>query len=208
MVSQITPSLMISPNSDYAAASDVSDESLMQAITERNQPALTEFYSRFGGKLKSMIGNVVKEEGEADDVVQDTMIQIWREARKYSPKAGKPLGWIATIARRRAIDRIRRAQTYRRIKDSYAEQLHQPMYPGPKAVNDEIVRDDLRKFLNRQLRQLPALQSQVVKLAFFKGMSHREIATATRTPLGTVKTRLDLGLRKLTQAVRPLRGKI
>ena len=180
----------------------------MQAITERRPSALNEFYSRHGGKLRSMIGNVVKEEGDADDVLQDIMIQVWREADRYSPKAGRPLGWISTIARRRAIDRVRRGQTYRRIKDRYAE-LYQPTNnASPKAVTDEISRSDLRKFLNRQLRKLPAFQSQAVKLAFFKGMSHREIAVATHTPLGTVKTRLELGLRKLTQAMNPLRHKI
>lgn len=199
---------MISPNPDYAAASDVSDELLMQAMTERRQTALTEFYSRHGGKLKSMIGSVVKEEGEADDVLQDIMIQIWREAGKYSAKAGKPLGWVATIARRRAIDRVRRGQTYRRIKDRYAE-MHQPgNNASPKPVTDEIARSDLRKFLHRHMRRLPAFQCQVVRLAFFKGMSHREIAAVTGTPLGTVKTRLELGLRKLTQAINPLRHKI
>src|SRR4029079_10580752 len=112
---------MISPNPDYAASSEVSDETLMERISDRRQSALNEFYSRHGGKLRSMIGNVVKEESEADDVLQDIIIQIWREADKYSPKAGKPLGWVSTIARRRAIDRVRRGQTYRRIKDRYAE---------------------------------------------------------------------------------------
>jgi RNA polymerase sigma-70 factor, ECF subfamily len=199
---------MISPDPDFAATSDVSDEVLMQAITERQQAALTEFYSRHGGKLKSMIGSVVKEEAEADDVLQDIIIQVWREADRYSPKAGRPLGWVSTIARRRAIDRVRRSQTYRRIKDRYAEQ-HVPTNNGsPKPVTDEIARSDLRKFLNRQLGKLPAFQSQAVKLAFFKGMSHREIAAVTSTPLGTVKTRLELGLRKLTQAIQPLRHKI
>ena len=199
---------MISPHPDYAASSDVSDEDLMQGITDRRQSALNEFYSRHGGKLKSMIGSVVKEESEADDVLQDIIIQVWREADKYSPIAGKPLGWVSTIARRRAIDRVRRGQTYRRIKERYAELTVPDQAGSPKPVADELARSDLRKFLNNQLRKLPAFQSQAVKLAFFKGMSHREIAAATRTPLGTVKTRLELGLRKLTQAIHPLRHKI
>ena len=199
---------MISPEPDYAASTEVTDEILMQAITDGRQSALTEFYSRHGGKLKSMIGSVVKEESEADDVLQDIIIQIWREADRYSPEAGRPLGWVSTIARRRAIDRVRRGQTYRRIKDRYA-QLNIPAdNASPKPVTDEISRSDLRKFLDRQLRKLPSFQCQAVKLAFFNGMSHREIAAVTRTPLGTVKTRLELGLRKLTQAIHPLRHKI
>lgn len=199
---------MISPSPDFAACTEVSDEELMQGITERRQGALEEFYLRHGGKLKSMIGSVVKEESEADDVLQDIVIQVWQDAEKYSPKAGRPLGWVATIARRRAIDRVRRRQTYRRIKERYAETCQPKNDASPKPTTDELARSDLRNFLNRQLRKLPAFQCQAVTLAFFKGMSHREIAAATDTPLGTVKTRLELGLRKLTQAIHPLRHKI
>jgi RNA polymerase sigma-70 factor, ECF subfamily len=200
---------MIKPRFDFSEIGDASDESLMQAITDRRPSALNELYSRYGGRLKSMIGTVVHEEGDADDVLQDIMIQIWREARKYSPKAGKPLGWIVTLTRRRAIDRVRRRQAYGRAKDRYAEKIEQRINGHyTKPGSDEISRNDLKKFLNRQLRRLPAFQRQAVELAFFEGMSHREIAAATRTPLGTVKTRLELGLQKLTQAVKPLRHKI
>lgn len=156
-----------------------------------------------------MIGNVAHEEGETDDVLQDIMIQIWREASRYSPKAGKPLSWISTLARRRAIDRLRRRQAYCRAKERYAERT--PESSNSHRVHiapEEISRGDLRKFLEEQLQRLPSLQCQAVKLAFFKGMTHREISAATRTPLGTVKTRLELGLQKLTQALKPLREKI
>jgi RNA polymerase sigma-70 factor, ECF subfamily len=200
---------MIKPRFDLSTLSDASDESLMQAITDRRPPALNELYSRYSGRLKSMIGTVVREEGDADDVLQDIMIQIWREARKYSPKAGKPLGWIVTLTRRRAIDRVRRRQAYCRAKERYATKIdHKLNGHSAKPGSDEISRSDLRKYLNRQLERLPAFQREAVKLAFFKGMSHREIAAATHTPLGTVKTRLELGLQKLTQAVKPLRHKI
>lgn len=200
---------MINPRFDLAKISDASDESLMQAITDRRQSALNELYSRYGGRLKSMIGTVVHEEGEADDVLQDIMIQIWKEARRYSPKAGKPLGWIVTLTRRRAIDRVRRRQAYARAKDRYAEKLDHTFYGhSAKPESEEVSRQDLKTFLNRHLQRLPIYQREAVKLAFFKGMSHREIAAATRTPLGTVKTRLELGLQKLTQAVKPLRHKI
>ena len=199
---------MITPRIDPAAMSRVSDESLMQAITDREQRALNELYSRYGGRLKSMIGTVVHEEGEADDVLQDIMLQIWREAGKYSPKAGKPLGWVVTLARRRAIDRVRRRQAYCRAKDRYANELQNLNGHSTRIGVDDISRSDLRKFLNQQLQRLPGYQRQAVRLAFFKGMSHREIAAATQTPLGTVKTRLELGLQKLTHAIKPMRHKI
>jgi RNA polymerase sigma-70 factor (ECF subfamily) len=200
---------MITPRVNPAAMSCASDESLMQAITDREQRALNELYSRYGGRLKSMIGTVVHEEGEADDVLQDIMLQIWREAGKYSPKAGKPLGWVVTLARRRAIDRVRRRQAYCRAKDRYANELEKNLNGHSTRIGvDDISRSDLRKFLNEQLQRLPGYQRQAVRLAFFKGMSHREIAAATQTPLGTVKTRLELGLQKLTHAIKPMRHKI
>jgi len=200
---------MIKPNSNYAGISRASDESLMEAITDRKQAALDELYSRHGGRLKSMIGNVVHEEGEADDVLQDIMIQIWREASRYSPKAGKPLSWVATLARRRAIDRLRRRQAYGRAKERYADLTPESSsHQGVQTTPEDLSRSDLRTFLDEQLQRLPSFQGEAVKLAFFKGMTHREISAATHTPLGTVKTRLELGLQKLTQALKPLREKI
>jgi len=200
---------MIKTVLDYDTMSRASDESLMKAITRRRQDALKELYGRYGTRLKSVIGNVVHEEADADDVLQEIMIQIWKEASHYSPKAGKPLGWVVTLARRRAIDRVRRRQAYCRAKDRFTEQLDErPNGHFTISGNAEVSRADMKNFLEKQLRRLPPLQREAIRLSFFKGLSHREIAVATRTPLGTVKTRLELGLQKLTQAIRPLRAKI
>jgi RNA polymerase sigma-70 factor (ECF subfamily) len=186
----------------------VSDEALMEAITAQRPEALNEFYSRHGGRLKSVIGNVVHEEGDADDVLQDILLQIWHEADHYSPKAGKLLGWVVTLARRRAIDRLRRKQAYCRAKERYQEYVEQPASVHDNHSGNDISRSDLRHFLHRRLNVLPRHQREALELAFFAGMSHREIAAVTRAPLGTVKTRLELGLQKLTQSLKPLRHKI
>jgi RNA polymerase sigma-70 factor, ECF subfamily len=201
---------MLKANLDSTAATLVSDEALMEAITEQRPEALSEFYSRHGSRLKSVIGNVVHEEGDADDVLQDILLQVWHEADHYSPKAGKLLGWVVTLARRRAIDRLRRKQAYCRAKERYQTHLgEQPKsLPEHQSFDDEISRSDLRQFLHRRLKVLPEYQREALELAFFAGMSHREIAAVTRAPLGTVKTRLELGLQKLTQSLRPLRHKI
>ena len=200
---------MLNPTLQYTTGSAISDEALMEAITAQRPEALTEFYSRHGGRLKSVIGNVVHEEGDADDVLQDILLQIWHEADHYSPKAGKLLGWVVTLARRRAIDRLRRKQAYCRAKERYQEQLNeQPASAENHSSKDEISRADLRHFLHRRLNVLPDHQREALELAFFAGMSHREIAAVTRAPLGTVKTRLELGLQKLTQSLKPLRHKI
>jgi len=201
---------MLNPSLNYQTTAVASDEALMEAITDRRPEALGEFYSRHGSRLKSVIGNVVHEEGDADDVLQDILLQIWREADHYSPKAGKLLGWVVTLARRRAIDRLRRKQAYCRAKERFQAHLDEQggFSPVSHASDDDTSRSDLRHFLHRRLRGLPHYQREAIELAFFTGMSHREIAAVTRAPLGTVKTRLELGLQKLTQSLKPIRHKI
>jgi RNA polymerase sigma-70 factor (ECF subfamily) len=199
----------IIPQLDGADGSFLCDEMLMQEITQRRQQALKELYSRYSRSLRALIGSVVHEESEADDVLQESFLQIWREAHHYSPKAGKPLGWVITIARRRAIDRVRRRDSYRRAKQRFENEIKPQAQSTRTGKTDaEVTQSDLRTFLGKQLKTLPPVQREAVELAYFSGLSQREIAATTNTPLGTVKTRLQLGLRKLTQCVRPLRSKI
>lgn len=188
--------------------SAVPDETLLKRISRHQQPALKEFYGRHNGMLRNVVKSFVHEHAETEDVLQEIFLQIWKEAERYSPKAGKPLGWVVTIARRRAIDRLRRRQAYCRARERYGDQVErQPMRPRTEAEK-VFVMGDLHSFLKRRMSNLPSFQRQVIDLAFFKGLSHREIANVTRTPLGTVKTRLELGLQKLSQSIKPLRDKV
>ena len=199
----------IIPQLNGTDGSFLCDEVLMQEIRQQRQHALKELYSRYARSLRALIGSVVHEESEADDVLQESFLQIWREAHHYSPKAGKPLGWVITIARRRAIDRVRRRDSYRRAKQRFEDEIRPAAQPTRHSVTDiPVAQSDLRQFLDRQMQALPKVQREAVELAYFSGLSQREIAATTNTPLGTVKTRLQLGLRKLTQCVRPLRNKI
>jgi RNA polymerase sigma-70 factor, ECF subfamily len=199
---------MIGANLDQPGVSSVPDEALMRAVSHRRHDALAELYDRHGKRLRATIDGVVHEQAEADDVLQEILIQIWKEADRYSPKAGKPLGWMVTIARRRAIDRLRRRQAYSRVRERYQNRVTYEAPNSPRQTDDVFVLNDLRDFLRQCMRILPQLQREALELAFFKGLSHREIAAATHAPLGTVKTRLELGLQKLTHALRPLRHKV
>ncbi|HEY5035703.1 MAG TPA: sigma-70 family RNA polymerase sigma factor [Chthoniobacterales bacterium] len=200
---------MMQPKLSLAALNTASDEALMKAITARKQLALRELYNRYGKTLKAVVTHVVHEEAEADDVLQEIFLQIWKDASHYSPQAGKPLGWVVTLARRRAIDRLRRRQAYCRAKDRFEQHIEQqPEAWKSNRIDVDLIRADLRRFLNRQLETLPEYQREAIELSFFEGLSHREIAARTGTPLGTVKTRLELGLRKLVNCVRPQRRKI
>src|SRR5256714_6274480 len=141
----------IIPQFDGADGTFLCDEMLMQEITQRRQQALKELYSRYSRSLRALIGSVVHEESEADDVLQESFLQIWREAHHYSPKAGKPLGWVITIARRRAIDRVRRRDSYRRAKQRF-EDATSPQAQTIRSgkTEAEVTQSDLRTFLGRQ----------------------------------------------------------
>ena len=187
----------------------VEDAALMRAIAERDPDALALLYDRYSGILKALVIRVVHDEAEADDLLQEIFMQIWRQAKNYSQKKGQALGWIVTLTRRRAIDRLRKRQAYHRVTERLElETEHQPDSWVHNRIEGDILQDDLRQFLRQRIEALPALQRQAIDLAFFKGMSQREIAVHTNTPLGTIKTRLELGLRKLYDSVRGLRDKI
>ena len=187
----------------------IEDAVLMRAIAERDPDALAALYDRYSGILKALVIRVIHDEAEADDLLQEIFMQIWRQAKNYSQKKGQALGWIVTLTRRRAIDRLRKRQAYHRVTERLElETEHQPDAWIHNRIDEDILQNDMRQFLRQRIEALPTLQRQAIDLAFFKGMSQREIAIHTDTPLGTIKTRLELGLRKLYDSIRGLRDKI
>jgi len=201
---------MITPTLDGLQFADgPTDESLMQSIADRDEWGLGSLFQRHGKTLKKVIYQVLQDEAEAEDVLQESLMQVWREAKSYSSALGKPLGWLVTIARRRAIDRVRRRAAYARAKDRFESYVQsEPRSWMHSCTTDDNSGSDIRHFLEREMERLPDFQREALKLSFFNGLSHREIAAHTQTPLGTVKTRLELGLRKLSSSVRAQRSKI
>jgi RNA polymerase sigma-70 factor, ECF subfamily len=201
---------MIAPSIDSVSFFDgPSDEMLMQGIKQKEQSAVASLFERHGKTLKKVIYQVLQDEAEAEDVLQESILQIWREATSYSAALGKPLGWLVTIARRRAIDRVRRRAAYCRAKDRFEAYVEtEPRSWLQSCTQDDNSASDIRHFLEKEMSRLPDYQREALKLSFFNGLSHREIAAQTQTPLGTVKTRLELGLRKLSSSVRAQRNKI
>lgn len=187
----------------------ISDEALMSAIARGNAAALSTLYDRYASILKALTIRVVHDEAEADDLLQEIFLQVWQQAKNYSSDKGKPLGWIVTLTRRRAIDRLRKRQAYCRAKDRFEVTTdRQPESWIHNRIEDDISQEDMRTFLKAKIDVLPPFQRQAIEMAFFKGMSQREIALATETPLGTIKTRLELGLRKLAESIRGIKHKI
>lgn len=186
------------------------DAELMQGLLQHEPDALEKLHARYRTILKSVILQVIHDDADAEDVLQDVFMQLWDRAGTYSPEKGKLLGWLVTLARRRAIDRLRQRYAYRRATDRYETfcRLPEGELASDRTVERETQREDLRQLFNRLMSNLPIPQRQVIELTFFENMSQREISTATATPLGTVKTRIELGLKKLSHALAGSRDKV
>src|SRR5213075_1654437 len=154
---------MIGVTLDQPAVASAPDEVLMKHISRRRHDALAELYGRHSKRLRATIDGVVHEEAEADDVLQEIFIQVWEEAGRYSAKAGKPLGWMVTIARRRAIDRLRRRQAYSRARERYEKRVVQRPRNARREAYDPFILNDLRGFLKKSMRTLPPLQREALE---------------------------------------------
>ena len=196
----------VSPPLEPGAPSDLA---LMQAIQAEDPDALAQLYDRYNGILKALILRVVHNEAEADDLLQEIFMEIWNQAKNFSAQKGKPLGWMVTLARRRAIDGLRKKQAYARAEERLQNEIEQqPDAWVHNATEEEIVLSDTRSLIRKVIAGLPPPQQQAIDLAFFRGMSQREIAAKTNTPLGTVKTRLELGLKKIYDGLKELRDEL
>jgi RNA polymerase sigma-70 factor (ECF subfamily) len=181
----------------------------MKGVLRRLPASLEEVCKRYGTVLKSIIMQILHSDAEADDVLQEVFLQVWERAPSYCSEKGTLLNWLCTIARRRAIDRLRQQNAYLRATDRYEVSCHSSKgFNESHTVEREASLDDLRCLLHQHLVTLPPHQQQVIRLAFFEEKSQREISALIPTPLGTVKTRIELGIKKLSQALGGLRDKV
>src|SRR5256714_1250217 len=182
------------------------DVDLMLRIQAGDADALSQLYDRYNGIVKALILRIIHNETEADDLLQEVFMEIWKQAKNFSAQKGKPLGWMVTLARRRAIDALRKKQAYARAEERFqAEPEQQPLAWVQNVTEKEIEAGDTRVLMAKVINSLPEAQQQVIELAFFQGMSQREIALHTNIPLGTVKTRLELGLKKIYDGLKELK---
>jgi RNA polymerase sigma-70 factor (ECF subfamily) len=200
------PAVSVVPQVEPGAPSDLE---LMKAIQAEDPNALSQLYDRYNGILKALILRVIHNEAEADDLLQEIFMEIWNQAKNFSSQKGKPLGWMVTLARRRAIDGLRKKQAYARAEERLQNETEQqPDAWAHNATQEEIVLSDTRDLIRKVIAGLPPAQQEAIDLAFFRGMSQREIAAKTNTPLGTVKTRLELGLKKIYDGLKELKGEL
>jgi len=186
----------------------LSDDELMEAIVNREDGALESIYKRYESLLRTVILGVIRDESDVDDVLTDVLLQVWERGDRYNPNEKGLRGLLVTLARRRAFDRLRRKAAYRRATESLKQDAENPLICETVTMSDRVETHDLSKLLHRVIQDLPEAQQEVIDLAFFKGMSQREIAAKRQISLGTVKTRLNLAQRKLRNYLSPIYDKI
>jgi RNA polymerase sigma-70 factor (ECF subfamily) len=188
---------------------DPTDVELMRGLQNEDPEALSQLYDRYNGILKALILRVIHNEAEAEDLLQEVFLEIWSQAKNFSSKKGKPLGWMVTLARRRAIDGLRKKKAYVRAEERLQAENEQQRGACMHNVTEAAIHSgDARLLMGRVIDSLPEAQRATVELAFFYGMSQREIAANTNIPLGTVKTRLELGLKKIYDGLKELKDEL
>jgi RNA polymerase sigma-70 factor, ECF subfamily len=186
---------------------ELTDEQLMAAIQGRDESALATLYKRHTALIRTIVSRVINNDTDTDDLLQEIFCEVWRQAEHYSEDKGKALGWIVTLARRRAIDKLRKKQAYQRAEDRLRDETERaPFEHTQHGADEEAASSDRAEILQRVIHTLPAPQREALTYAFYRGMSQREIATQTGIPLGTIKTRLELAVRKVRSAILAMGG--
>lgn len=174
-----------------------SDVEILRAIAGGDELALGSLYDRYRLILFGLLMRILNSREEAEDVLQEVFLQVWRRAVDFDERRGRPFTWLVTLTRSRGIDRLRLLAARGRLAASAAQ------VAGDK-VSDaalDTLRSEQREVVKRALAELPAEQRRALVLAYFEGLTQSEIAERLGAPLGTVKTRMRLGLIKLRELV-------
>jgi RNA polymerase sigma-70 factor (ECF subfamily) len=180
---------------------DRSDRALVAAIARRDADALAILYDRHAARLLGLAYRILGQTGEAEDVVQETFLYAWRAAGSFDPLRGSVIAWLLVATRSRAIDRIRTRRPVAAPDPGGRDPLEE--LPAADDVEQGSAAREWETLCRRAVRELPEDQRRVLELAYFGGLTHQEIAERTATPLGTVKTRIRLGLMKLREVMAP-----
>ena len=176
------------------------DGQLVELVAQKDAGALEALYDRYGRAAYSLARRILTEETLAQDVVQEVFLSLWRDARRFDAGRGTVATYLLSMTHHRAVDVVRREENLRRWRTS-DEGLE--LAPDPKArVEDEVEASERRSEVRAALAELPAAQREALLLAYFGGYTQREVAALVGVPLGTVKTRMAAGMRKMKEALQ------
>ena len=194
--------------SAHAADDDVV---LVERMQRGDEQALSAFYARWFPVVSALISRILKSADDVEDVVEETFWQAWRQANRFSADRGSVQTWVLTIARSRALDRLRAARRLREdtIDEGGSTDTGAPSVGATLSSASDPSLDaehaERRRFVVAALSELPVEQREALELGYFGGLSQSEIAERTGQPLGTVKTRMRLAMLKLRDRLAPLR---
>lgn len=173
--------------------SDFLDEALLALAAREDEQAVAELYDRYGRVAYGLALRIVRDPALAEDAVQEAFLTVWRTAGSFRSDRAKPSTWILTLVHRRAVDVVRREERRR------AAPLEGPEEPDARslAADEEIELSDRRRLVQEALRQLPDEQREALELAYYGGLTQSELAERLSVPLGTIKSRMFTGLRRL-----------
>lgn len=178
------------------------DKELLELIAQQHRGALGVLYDRYAGALYSLAMHMLRDSGAAEEVTQDVFFNVWRRASSYNAKRGSLTAWLFSIAHHRTIDELRRRRREQTKVQSGVDLSNKPSDGSDDPLNHATSQYE-RGRLKDALHTLRPEQREVVVLAYFGGLTHSEIAKHLGQPLGTVKTRMRLALRKLREVLGP-----
>lgn len=182
-----------------------SDEALVARLLVHDTDALAALYDRYARALLSLALRLLGDHRIAEEVVQECFVKLWRAPQQYQPERGRLLTWLLGVTHHRAIDELRRRRSEQRVIEAGLQEA----IVQARVEEDPLQgmwREQQRESVGRALSALPPAQQQVLHLAYFEGMTQGEIADFLGEPLGTVKTRARLGMRKLRELTEVDRG--
>jgi RNA polymerase sigma-70 factor (ECF subfamily) len=184
-----------------------SDEELMARVTARDSVAFEHLYDRYAPKVLGIVARIVQDQAEGEEILQETFWRVWSQAATFDADKGPFRAWLFSIAKRQALDLLRRRSTRPRAAQTEAEER---LFDGAAAPAEEVPEAAEMAIATEQLRDaldhLSAEQYRVLELAYFKGLTRQEIARTTGLPLGTVHTRARLGLQNLRTILNKMGG--
>ncbi|WP_329297915.1 sigma-70 family RNA polymerase sigma factor [Streptomyces sp. NBC_00659] len=167
---------------------------LMSRVARGDQDAFASLYDVVAGPVLGIVRKVLRDPAQSEEVAQEVLVEVWRTAARYRPERGSVMNWVLTLTHQRAVDRVRsvEASAAREQKAALLDRTS-PFDEVTEQVEARLEREQVR----RCLRTLTELQRESVTLAYYRGLTYREVAELLATPLGTVKTRLRDGLIRL-----------
>jgi RNA polymerase sigma-70 factor (ECF subfamily) len=187
-----------------AEPSQISDNDLIHAVARGDELALAACYDRYHLILFGLILRILHDREEAEDVLQEAFLQVWRRAADFDETRGRAFTWLVTIARSRALDRLRSAGSRTRLAEEAALIPHDEV--GDAAM--DAVKSETGSMVRKALAELPEEQQKTLFLAYFEGLTQTEIAARLGDPLGTVKTRMRSGMIKLRELLGQTRDSV